>query len=78
MVLAHVGVNRVPPGFARPRDGAGGPLLGRAAAGSLRTRLTIDVGEPVAASVGRSAVQRRRRSSGLGSIIGKPPGKDRS
>ena len=41
--LAGVGVNRVPPGFARPRDGASDPRVGRAAAGSLRTLLTIDV-----------------------------------
>jgi hypothetical protein len=46
-------------------------------AGSLRTLLTSDVGEPVAASLGRSAVQRRYRSSGLGSTRGKSLGKDR-
>jgi hypothetical protein len=37
--LAGVGVNRVPPGFARPRAGA--PLLAGLPAGSLRTLLTI-------------------------------------
>jgi hypothetical protein len=37
-----VGVNRVPPGFARPGRDASHPLLDRAAAGSLRTLLTSD------------------------------------
>jgi hypothetical protein len=38
------------------------PLLDRAAAGSLRTLLTIRRDEPVAASLGRSTVRRRRWS----------------
>ena len=38
--LAGVGVNRVPPGFARPGRNARDPLHDRAAAGSLRTLLT--------------------------------------
>ena len=59
--LAGVGVNRVPPGFARPRDGASDPLL----AGLQRVPANpVDVrrDEPVAASLGRSTVRRRRRS----------------
>jgi hypothetical protein len=60
--LAGVGVNRVPPGFARPRVDVGDRLDDRAAAGSLRTLLTIRRDEPVAASLGRSTVRRRRWS----------------
>jgi hypothetical protein len=75
--LAGVGVNRVPPGFARLRTDAGSLLDGRAAAGSLRTLLTIRRDEPVAASLGRSTVQRRCQSSSLKSTMGKSLGKDR-
>jgi hypothetical protein len=59
-----VGVNRVPPSFARPRDGAGDPLLGRAAPAN-----PVDVrrDEPVAASVGRSPVRCWRRSCAVSS-----------
>jgi hypothetical protein len=38
--LAGVGVNRVPPGFARSRDGIDTQLLAGLPAGSLRTLLT--------------------------------------
>ena len=55
--LAGVGVNRVPPGFARPRVMPAIHSLTGLPAGSLRTLLTTDVGEPVAASLGRSPVR---------------------
>jgi hypothetical protein len=43
----------------------------------LRILLTIDVGEPVAASLGRSMVRCWRQSSGLKSTMGEFLGKDR-
>jgi hypothetical protein len=56
-----------------------GPVLAQATHSitglHLRTLLTIDVGELVAASLGRSTV--RRQSSGLKSTMGKSLGKDR-
>jgi hypothetical protein len=81
-----VGVNRVPPGFARSRNGAGDPLLAGLPAGSLRTLLTSDVGEPIAASLGRSTIRRERRpyavsSWGLIRSVGRrarPPSSGRS
>src|SRR4051812_21105157 len=58
-VLAGVGVNRVPPGFARPGHDSGDPLLDRAAPAN-----PVDVrrGKPVAASMGRSTAHHWRRS----------------
>ena len=69
LVWASTGFHPASPG---PAPAADGPFDGRAAAGPLRTLLTIDLGEPVAASMSRSTARRRRRSSGLGS--GEAPG----
>jgi hypothetical protein len=58
---ADVGVNRVPPGFARPGRDASDPLLDRAASRVPANPVDVRRDEPVAASLGRSTVQRRRR-----------------
>jgi hypothetical protein len=61
MVLAHVGVNRVPPGFARPREGASDPIYNRAASRVPANPVDDRRDEPVAASLGRSTIRRERR-----------------
>jgi len=68
---ASTGFNPASPGPA--------PMLavGSMAGLHLRILLTIDVGEPVAASLGRSMVRCWRQSSGLKSTMGEFLGKDR-
>jgi hypothetical protein len=55
------GSTRLPPGFARPGRDASDPLLDRAASRVPANPVDVRRDEPVAASLGRSTVQRRRR-----------------
>jgi hypothetical protein len=55
--LAGVGVNRVPPGFARPSRDASDPFDNRAASRVPANPVDVRIGEPVAASMGRSTAQ---------------------
>jgi hypothetical protein len=65
-------------GFHPASPGPAVPPATRSLTGlHLRTLLTIRRDEPVAASLGRSTVQRRCQSSGLKSTMGKSLGKDR-